>query len=77
MTIRAGQCGDRLNLTVSDDGPGFAGNPQSQIRQGFGLANIRERLELMYGRDGSLILENEDGAKATISIPRRVSPKAE
>jgi len=76
VSIRAARLGATLRLEVSDNGPGFANDPESLVRQGFGLANVRERLALLFGRDGGMILENAGGASVKISIPFRVSPDA-
>lgn len=74
VTVRASRLGGTLSLEVSDNGRGFAGDPESLVRQGFGLANVRERLALLYGRDGVMTLENAGGAAVKISIPFRDSP---
>jgi len=76
VSIRASRMEATLRLEVSDNGPGFAQYPESLVRQGFGLANVRERLALLYGRDGGLTLENAGGASVKISIPFRVLPDA-
>ncbi len=57
-----------LELTVEDDGVGFAG---SSTGSGIGLANIHERLTSMYGERASLILKAraEGGVAATILLP--------
>jgi two-component sensor histidine kinase len=57
----------KLRVTVADTGLGFSGTPGS----GVGLANIRERLEALYGKAASLIIEDNapHGAKLTIEIP--------
>jgi two-component system LytT family sensor kinase len=71
VAIRAARHGETLLIKVTDNGPGFSADPESLVRQGFGLANVRERLKLLYGRDGSMILENAGGASVKISIPIR------
>jgi len=76
VTIRAARLGSTLKIEVSDNGPGFAGNPESLICAGFGLANVRERLKLLYGREDGLTLRNSGGASVGISIPFRDSPPA-
>jgi hypothetical protein len=64
----AAQCdGDRLRLTVADDGTALSQAPQF----GTGIANVRARLEVLYGEAGSLILENNEqgGVTARMIIP--------
>lgn len=58
-----------LMLAVEDDGPGLS--PAFKDRHGIGLANIRNRLELLYGRDDLLeILPGKTGGTlVTITVP--------
>ncbi len=64
IEIAARRSGDRLVLTVADDGPGPNG-----AGDGMGLANTRERLERLYG-DATVALESQHpGAVATITMP--------
>ncbi len=60
----------KLLMQVRDDGPGLDPNKKSR-RQGVGLANIRERLENLYGADHDFSLRNADegGLLASITIP--------
>jgi len=55
-----------LVLSVRDSGPGY--HPGSA---GLGLANIRERLETLYGETGSLIVTSGEtgGTIATVRFP--------
>ncbi|ATP28080.1 sensor histidine kinase [Chromobacterium violaceum] len=57
----------KLRLEVRDDGAGFPEQPG----QGMGLANIRERLALLYGQQAELTLEApaSGGTRATIALP--------
>jgi len=57
----------KLCVTVEDSGLGFS----PSARTGIGLANIRERLEQMFGADGSLVIEpnQPSGTRATITVP--------
>jgi sensor histidine kinase YesM len=56
-----------LRLEVVDTGSGFL----QERNSGMGLANIRERLQSMYGNSGRLILEENQphGLKAVIEVP--------
>ncbi len=67
ICIRAALNGNLLRVEISDTGVGFTG----ERREGLGLANIRERLQLLYGTDARLVLaENQpEGIKATIEVP--------
>ncbi len=61
--------GDRLRLTVSDDGQGFdpAQARRDNTLTGFGLFSIRERLELMGGRM-EIVSSQGKGASMIIEI---------
>ncbi len=66
IQIDAEQRGDTLCVSVSDTGLGCAPKPGT----GIGLANIRERLKLLYADRARLILEPADpGTKAVLEIP--------
>jgi two-component system LytT family sensor kinase len=80
IRIIARRAGDRLTLTVSDDGAGLRReNPETS---GVGLSVTRERLAHLYGSGASLTLAsgpNGAGAVATVELPvRRVaSPRSD
>jgi hypothetical protein len=52
-------------------------NSQSRLasdhREGWGLRNCRERLQLLYGSAATLTLTGGDGVTATVILPRAVS----
>lgn len=57
----------KLVIQVSDNGPGFGDRPFEEIiRNGTGLSNIRDRLDLMYGPRSVLAAE---GQTVTVEIP--------
>ena len=72
IQIRAEQENGLLRITVADTGQGI-GAGQSK---GLGLANIRERLNALYGPQGRLIItENQPhGVKAVIEVPYAAAP---
>lgn len=75
VAVRAWREGERVVITVEDDGPGF---PADVIASGtrapdaaglhIGLANTRRRLELLYGAHGRLALEAREGHGARVRI---------
>jgi LytS/YehU family sensor histidine kinase len=69
LRIAAARAGDTLIVSVQDDGdPAKA----STVRKGtgLGLANVRQRLELLHGDRGTLETEPlPDGFRATIRLP--------
>jgi signal transduction histidine kinase len=68
-TRAAGERGPQLIVTVADTGAGIASTPAPG--QGIGLANIRERLALLYGDRAELALEENEprGFVARLSLP--------
>jgi two-component system, LytTR family, sensor histidine kinase AlgZ len=61
--------GETLVLRVSNDVPAQA---EKSGGEGIGLANVRERLRVLYGAAQDFAFERNDaGATATIRIPRR------
>ena len=67
IRIEAHHQGDRLAVSVADNGRGLAG----AIGKGVGLTNLRERLRALYTDRGRFTLEERPagGAQATIEIP--------
>ena len=61
----------KLCVIVSDTGLGFAGATGKTAGTGVGLANIRERLALLYGSKGTLTIANNPvgGTIVTITVP--------
>ncbi|MGV7210090.1 sensor histidine kinase [Oxalobacteraceae bacterium A2-2] len=59
--------GRLLSVSVVDDGVGLT----EQAGQGTGLANIAERLQLLYGRDASLLVApaGGQGVRAVLTVP--------
>jgi LytS/YehU family sensor histidine kinase len=75
VTIQARRDGERLQLSVSDDGPGAALQGNGFPREGIGLTNTRQRLRERYGANHSLQLTNgEDGGfLVAVDIPFRTA----
>jgi sensor histidine kinase YesM len=73
IELRASREGDRLVLTVSDNGTGI--NPAAPKREGIGLANTRARLAELYGTRQNFELVNrpEGGLCVRLSIPFNIS----
>ena len=66
ITLRARREGDRLVITVWDNGPGPAGG-----EEGVGLTNTNARLETMYGAGYAVVLRRggSGGTDAELSVP--------
>jgi sensor histidine kinase YesM len=67
VTVRAYVDGATLHVEVCDDGIGI--DPHAD--DGIGLANIRERLQLLYGANAELVIHTpaSGGACALIKLP--------
>jgi signal transduction histidine kinase len=71
LTVRAQIVHGKLAVTVADTGLGFG--RAATAGTGVGLANIRERLQLLYGpKAGLTIAENNGGGtKVTVTVPNK------
>jgi len=67
IDIRAAVEGRTLQVDVIDDGIGF----NTHAGDGIGLANVRERLRILYGNRAQLVIEAPltGGTRASIRIP--------
>jgi hypothetical protein len=66
--------GDRLCMSVRDNGPGLK-NPE-RLKKGVGVSNTQERLENLYGPNQEFSLRNAEigGLDVRICIPRALEP---
>jgi hypothetical protein len=72
LSVKAEIRHGKLCVIVSDTGLGFAGAAEGKTAgTGVGLANIRERLSLLYGSKGTLTIANNPvgGTIVTITVP--------
>ncbi len=71
IDVSASRDGDTLRIAVEDDGPGLPLEGDARRRRGVGLANARERLEVMYGERAGLVARNRDpkGCRVEIWLP--------
>jgi signal transduction histidine kinase len=72
VEIRARREGDRLLITVEDNGPGFGAaqdDPASAARRrgGYGLANVRGRLEGYFGDAAALLIDRDPARERTVA----------
>jgi two-component system LytT family sensor kinase len=69
ITVSARRDGKLLRIVVEDDGPGLPATESR--RRGVGIANARERLELIYGTDAGLTARNREphGCRVDIWLP--------
>lgn len=72
LSVCAQMNGEQMTISVIDDGLGFSETSGS----GFGLANVRARLEAVYGPEAHLELQSRVGAGATAMLSLPVSLRA-
>jgi sensor histidine kinase YesM len=76
ITIRSRRENGRVMIEVEDDGMGFLLERLDQpMSSGIGLANVRERLRVIYGAAYQLKLRSEPGKGtcAEIEVPELVT----
>jgi len=78
VVVSAQVSGDRLVLSVLDNGPGVVRSAAVTTRPGIGLANTRARLQRLYEGDFELHVGNaeEGGHVARIVLPMRLATVA-
>ena len=71
--LRARLTDDALEVEVCDSGVGLNRAPAHPGNNGTGIANLRERLVLLYGEEARLTLDAlpECGTRALLRVPRR------
>jgi LytS/YehU family sensor histidine kinase len=68
IRITAREEGESLRIEVADTGLGFS----TLNASGVGIANVKERIKLIYGEKGRLLLEENEpcGVRAVIEVPK-------
>jgi len=71
IDVSAFRDGNALKIRIEDDGPGLPASETGPRRKGLGLANARERLELIYGDRAGLIARNREphGCRVDLWLP--------
>ena len=71
--IGAARKNGKLELRITDDGPGLSNNAAHGAKEGIGLSNTRSRLQHLYGENFQLELSQrpQGGLEARIAIPFR------
>ena len=74
IAVSASQTGNTLTLEVADTGMGFDPTPLNAPTapdRGYGLSHIRERLQTLYGDEGTIkfIAGYASGTRASITFP--------
>lgn len=78
ISLSATRRGAMLDVVVADTGVGF-GAAAGSTGSGIGLANIRSRLDTLYGEQAGLRLESNEpsGVRAVLRLPFLPSPARE
>jgi hypothetical protein len=73
LTVIAEVAHNKLRVSVIDDGMGFGVVPSTST--GLGLQSIRERLKLLHGQNGQLIIvpNMPCGVRSTIEVPYQLA----
>ncbi len=72
IVVKAQRFSDDLLISIADNGPGTSKTHEEVMKQGgVGLANTRERLQALYGKNYSFTLTNNEpqGFRVEIRIP--------
>jgi len=76
ITLRSRMNADQLVVEVEDDGVGIAGNaflerPDGIGGSGIGMANVAERLKVLFGENSRMVVENSPsgGTLVRITLP--------
>jgi len=68
IRVSALEAGDRLQIEVWDNGPGFSAE---KIVAGHGLENLQSRLSVLFGENGKMDITTRNGGTAiTITLPQ-------
>lgn len=69
ITLSARRVGDRLVIEVEDDGVGISEADLALVfNKGIGVSNVRERLEVLYGRNYKMNIDSREGRGTRIEI---------
>jgi len=83
ITLRSRLIKSRLVVEVEDDGVGMAsaqefvpenGQAQSLAGMGIGMANVAERLKVLYGDAAKMMIENREGGGTLIRLRLPILP---
>ena len=75
LKVHADVAHNKLRVIVTDNGLGFGAKPSDGT--GLGLSNIRERLKLLHGEQGQLLIaaNSPSGVIVTIEVPYQLAKK--
>ncbi len=68
LSIIARRIGERLQITVADDGPGLRPSIEKRNKEGVGLRITKERLSRIFHDDHSFVLDSREGRGLAVRI---------
>lgn len=68
ITVIAHKSEDVIELIVKDDGNGSEATMETLLQSGIGLQNVKERLELLYGKEAILEITTAPGAGFQVKL---------
>jgi LytS/YehU family sensor histidine kinase len=73
VEIRARRDNGELRVEICDNGPGLSSDQQREFRSGVGVANVKARLEHLYGTAQHFEMANQPngGLAVTVRVPYR------
>ncbi|TDM09503.1 MAG: sensor histidine kinase [Ideonella sp. MAG2] len=74
LRVTAQRAGQVLCLRVEDSGAGLSATPSPQAGTGFGLTQIRERLQTLHGAAAHLSLQPREGGGTVAQIDLPITP---
>ncbi len=66
IRVSGRRSGENLEFEISDDGVGI--DDMSKLESGYGVRNVRERIQLNYGAEYGVTFESEPGKGTTVRI---------
>ena len=78
ITIRSRVIKSRLVIEVEDDGVGMpAAQPATPEGAGIGMANVAERLQVLYGDTAKMMVDGREGGGTLVRLRLPILPHAE
>jgi len=68
ITLRSRLQGDKLLIQVEDDGVGMEATRDASPATGIGMANVAERIKVLYGEQGTMSVVGCDGQGTSVTL---------
>jgi len=82
ITLRSRQIKSRLTIEIEDDGVGMGsaqllGQPDGLGGAGIGMANVAERLKVLYGDAAKIVIDSREGSGTLVRLQLPAIPHSE